>query len=97
MSKTVYTLEEWQAEGRRRFGKEIEDWKFKCPRCGNVATGKEYKDAGAEPDDMYQTCIGRHTEEKGCDWAAFGLFDICKVHVKNGDKEVPVFEFGEEE
>ena len=96
MNGKIFTLEEWQAEGKRRYGENIEDWKFKCPHCGNIASGKEFKDAGAEPNDMYQTCIGRHTKGKGCDWAAFGLFDICKVHVKSGDKEIPVFEFGEE-
>jgi DNA-binding transcriptional regulator YiaG len=61
MDKKTYTPEEWRAEGKRRFGEHFEDWKFKCPSCGNIASGKEFKDAGAEPNDMYQTCIGRPT------------------------------------
>ena len=38
---------------------------------------------------MYCECIGRHVPGKGCDWAAYGLFDICTVHVDGQ----PVFEF----
>ncbi|MBR2591577.1 MAG: hypothetical protein IKD62_01245 [Oscillospiraceae bacterium] len=78
----------------------MEDWRFKCPRCGNVATGHEFKDAGTEPDAMAQECIGRYVNGKGCDWAAFGLFDICTAHIHyKGDKWIPVFEFagGKEE
>jgi len=98
MDKKTYTPEEWRAEGKRRFGSKFEDWKFKCPSCGNVASGKEFKEAGAEPNDMYQNCIGRFNgKEKGCDWAAYGLFDICTVHIQHGDKLVPVFDFAEEE
>ena len=40
------TKEEWLAEGERLFGKYYEDWKFKCPRCGNVASGQEFKALG---------------------------------------------------
>jgi hypothetical protein len=84
-----YTLEEWQAEGKRRFGGNFEDWKFICPACGRINTGREFKEAGAGPNAMYSTCIGRHNgkgvsgakhkkgtpaPEHGCDWAAFGLF-----------------------
>ena len=87
--KKSYTVEEWRAEGTRLFGKDPENWRFKCPSCGNIATGQEFKDAGQDPDSMYCECIGRHVKGKGCNWAAYGLFDICNVHV-NG---APVFEF----
>ncbi|MEG1562184.1 MAG: VVA0879 family protein [Bacteroides sp.] len=98
MDKKTYTPEEWRVEGKRRFGGNFEDWKFKCPSCGNIASGKEYKEAGAEPNDMYQNCIGRFNgKTKGCDWAAYGLFDICTVHIQHDDGLVPVFDFAEEE
>lgn len=92
-AKKEYKLEEWLSEAERRFGKAIENWKFKCPRCGNIASGQEFKDAGAEPNSIYCECIGRHVKGKGCDWAAYGLFDICTVHVDG----YPVFEFAEED
>ena len=92
MDNKNYTKEEWLAEGERLFGEHIEDWKFKCPRCGNIASGQEFKDVGAESNSMYCECIGRYLKRKGCDWAAYGLFDICTVHVIG----TPVFEFAEE-
>ncbi len=79
----------WKAEAERRFGDKVEDWRFRCPRCGRVSSGREYKEAGAQPDDIYNQCIGRFDKTKGCDWAAFGLFDICKTHVAGQ----PVFDF----
>lgn len=87
------TAEDWKAEGARRFGPNPEDWKFKCPACGRINTGQEFKDAGANPDSMYCECIGRHDKTKGCDWAAYGLFDICTTEVAG----LPVFDFAEEE
>lgn len=83
-----YSYQEWLDEGRRRFGNNFEDWKFVCPACGRINTSREFKEAGATPDDMYLTCIGRHNgkgvkgialkkgapiPDHGCDWAAFGL------------------------
>lgn len=86
-----YTKEEWLAEGKKRFGEYYEDYKFRCPRCGNVASGQEFKTAGAKPPAMCCECIGRYVKGKGCDWAAYGLLDICTVHVDGQ----PVFEFAE--
>ena len=95
--KKYGSIQEWRAEGTRLFGEYPEDWRFKCPRCGNIATGQEFKNAGAEPGAMAEECIGRYVKGKGCDWAAYGLLDICRVHVSSGDKLIPVFEFAEQE
>lgn len=94
------TAEEWRKEGERRFGKYPEDWKFKCPACGRINTGREFKNAGAQPNSMYCECIGRYTgkgaptkaDGSGCNWAAYGLFDICTTEVEGR----PVFDFAEE-
>lgn len=84
-----FTRRDWLGEGERLFGKDFTAWRFKCPHCGNVAAGQEFKDAGAKANAIYCECIGRYAPEKGCDWAAYGLFDICTVHVDGQ----PVFEF----
>lgn len=83
-----YTLKEWRAEAENRFGSNTEAWRFVCPACGRINTGREFRELDAEPNDMYQTCIGRHNgkgaegakhkpgtppPEFGCNWAAFGL------------------------
>jgi len=69
-----YTINEWQKELTRRFGPYMEDYRFVCPHCGRVNTGRELRDAGARMDDVAQCCIGRFVPGKGCDWAAFGIF-----------------------
>lgn len=61
-----YTLQEWQEEGKRRFGVDVKNWKFICPACGRTNTGHDFSKAGATPDDLYTTCIGRHNG-KGVD------------------------------
>ena len=95
--KKYESIQKWRAEGTRLFGERPEDWRFKCPKCGNVATGQDFKNAGAEAGVMAEECIGRYVKGKGCDWTAYGLFDICNVHVFNGDELIPVFEFAEQE
>lgn len=91
MEDRKLTRKEWLDEGERLFGASYANWKFKCPRCGNVASGQEFKDLNLDPNQMYRECIGRHVKGKGCDWAAYGLLDICKVHVDGQ----PVFEFAD--
>lgn len=54
-----YTKEEWLEKGKKLFGVEVENWKFVCPACGKISSGRDFKDAGGRPDDMYFKCIGR--------------------------------------
>lgn len=103
------SLQEWLQEGKQRFGEDFTNWKFKCPACGHVATGQEFKDLGAEPNDMYTVCIGRingkgtdgmkgKDEGNGCNWAAFGLFGNLgkgRIVITPENKEVQVFDFAE--
>lgn len=94
---TYDTLEDWLAEGRSRFGEDFSDWAFECPVCKNVATGAEFKAVGAEPNAMYQECIGRYLNmdktqkafldsgEGPCDYAGYGLFRLSPVRVRHED------------
>lgn len=72
MSDDPIPQAEWLADARRRFGDDPMGWKFRCPQCGDVATGAEFKAAldqrladgrGAEDravsDVLGQECIGR--------------------------------------
>lgn len=66
MSGETVTLEEWRADGRRRFGDDPHDWSFVCPRCGDVYTGREFHDtfheAGLEGEwvnHFGRICLGR--------------------------------------
>lgn len=77
------------AEAKARFGPDPYAWAFACPHCGDVATGADFRDAlDARPATgrdgtpltasslLGQECIGRRsaTPDRGCDWAAYGLF-----------------------
>ena len=95
------TLAEWRAEGEKRFGPEVKEWKFKCPRCGNVQTARDFLELMTEEETMtcfYFSCIGRWKEGTGCNWTLGGLFSIHKLVVVAEDaKRLPVFEFADVE
>jgi hypothetical protein len=82
---TTRTLDEFNAEGVRRFGEDRRNWRFACPMCGNVATPGEFKARGADPERAATECIGRtfapmpkpEKRKRPCDWAAYGLFRTC--------------------
>lgn len=81
------TQAELLSEAMARFGDDPMKFAFQCPSCGDVATIAEFKDAG-DADVAGQMCIGRvlgpldrprnrtrtKFKDRGCDWAAFGLF-----------------------
>ncbi len=91
------TQDEWLAEAHRRFGPHPVDWRFVCPACGNEASGREFKEAGAKPDAMRCECIGRHTDGRSamhetgpgpCDYAGYGLFRLSPLRVTAEDGAV---------
>ena len=69
----VLTQEELWSEAKERFGQNTIDWAFRCPSCGDIATGMEFFKALAErrrkhrefdrsvyySDILGQECIGR--------------------------------------
>jgi len=83
------TQAELLAELRERFGDNWTRWAFQCPNCSDIATGLDisvaltnYPRKGHDGHEvptsavLGQECIGRilpRDEERGCDWAAFGL------------------------
>lgn len=100
-------LGDWQAEMEKR-GKL--DCRFVCPACGATASPNDFMALGADYQRASTECIGRVAPRKmaggefdpgpsgGCDWAAWGLFDICPVHldVPGKDEPVAVFAFAED-
>ncbi|WAH38583.1 VVA0879 family protein [Alicyclobacillus dauci] len=94
------TLEEWRKEATERYGEKGRDWKFKCPRCGNVQCGQDFMDRGMSAEEAanqaYQGCIGRSFKDIGCDWAAYGLFGTMgtgRIVITPEGEEVEVFDF----
>jgi hypothetical protein len=66
------TLDEWLAEATKRYG-ALEQARFSCPKCGNVASLAEFGTRGLDEQLAYQECIGRHDNTKGCDWTSAGI------------------------
>ena len=95
-----YNIAEWQSLGEKLYGKNLKDWKFKCPACGKISSGREFKATGLSPDSMHSNCIGRYNNRAtGCDWAAYGLFGTLgkgAIVVKDDGEEVEVFCFATE-
>lgn len=99
--KTI-SFEDWQQEGERLFGQNRFDWKFKCPVCGHVATPRDfekYRDLGSTPNSAISECIGRYMPEdqrgknlsgdrQPCDYAAYGLLNLCTLTVLGSSGEV---------
>lgn len=97
------TKAEYMAEGAALFGADPMGWRFVCPSCGNIATPKDWKDAGAPEGAVAYSCVGRwlpgttatlgETGKGFCNYAGGGLFGLNPVKVTDGDKEHQVFEF----
>lgn len=89
----VTPLAEWQDQMAARGAL---DCKFVCPNCGLTSSPNDFAAIGATPERATKECIGRHTNERGCDWAAYGLFrGPVFVQMPDGGEPSPVFEFAE--
>lgn len=96
------TRDEWHAEGLRRFGPDIDSWRFVCPSCGHVAAVRDWRAAGAPDSAVAFSCIGCWAAaapgatfgQKGgpCNYAGGGLFRPNPVRVTTVHA---VFEFAE--
>lgn len=105
------TQQELVDELIRRFGEDPRTWAFVCPNCGDVAVSADFKAAmdgrgidGYGSDHLGQICIGRLLgalgdgyEGRGCDWAAFGLFQGPDFVIMPDGREVPSFAIAEAE
>jgi len=104
--RIVLTLEQWQAEGRRRFGPRGDDWRFVCPCCGHEASVADWVTAGAKRECAGFSCVGRWSGVKRdaftgdgpgpCNYAGGGLFKIAPVTVRASEQEHLFFAFAGE-
>jgi hypothetical protein len=104
------TIEEWRQRVTDSGDGNPLDARIKCPLCHNVATPRQFKDAGADPEKAFVSCIGRVIGAKGslhskrrpvpqpCDWTAGGLFGTLNGGIqllKEDGPTVWVFDFAE--
>ena len=83
---------------RERFGDDPKAWAFRCPACGDVSRSTDFtaafeakgvKEYGS--DRLGQECIGRWVSDRGCDWAAYGLFHGPEFIIMADGRQVPSF------
>lgn len=60
---TEISLKDWQAEGLRLFGPDVNNWRFVCPSCGYVQSRRDWTALGLNPRQIDMrlgySCIGR--------------------------------------
>jgi len=102
---TEYQHKEWINKITAKFGISPLYWKFKCPGCGKISSGKEFKELGGTPEDLIQKCIGNFKDcgkpdpknnENGCNWKAYGLFRGPDVVIDENGEKCYVFPIAEE-
>lgn len=107
-TKRTIPKDAWFAEGTRRFGPDIDNWRFVCPVCAHVASVADWRAAGAGEGAIAYSCIGRWLGvdqktafcAKGmgpCNYAGGGLFGFNPVRVvRPNGIAVDLFEFASE-
>jgi len=98
--KTV-SLEDFMAQATALYGDDPAKWKFKCPRCGEVQSAEDLVAAGVDKDDVQKymgfSCIGRFTDDKGCDWTLGGLFRLHELEIVDEEgNHHPYFDLAEQ-
>lgn len=96
----IIKLEEFRKEATERFGVDMRKWKFKCPKCGEPQSAEDLVAAGVDQADIEKylgfSCVGRFTENKGCNWTLGGLFQIHELEIETDDGEKhPRFDLAE--
>ena len=93
------TIEEFHAALKAQCADRIEDITLICPHCKTIQSPQDLIDAGAgenmEEVEKYVgfSCVGRWSEDKGCNWTLGGLFQIHELEVVTPDgKHHPRFE-----
>jgi len=93
--KTYNSVDEWEKEGERLFGKNHLTWKFVCPSCGHIQTMQDFKDITNDypdlnPETAFFSCIGRwsgHFEnsmcsgKSPCNYTNGGLFNLAPIEI----------------
>lgn len=102
-------IKEWKETGKKLYGDEPINWKWKCPACGHVASAMDFQKLNTDPSRAYQECIGRvngkgtsngEDNGNGCKWTAFGLFKTLGkgINIVTEDgHEVEVFKYANAE
>lgn len=96
----VMFYDEWMAKGKKLYGDNPLDWRYKCPQCGHVQTPREFKEKGIDPNQAITCCASRYWlgGKDTCKWTTGGLLRIGGVYVITKEfHPVLAFAFADEE
>lgn len=96
--RRIISLDQFLSEAKEKFGEDPKNWLFICPVCKTIQGYYDFKKVGLEDDKILKyiafSCIGRFTDDKGCDWTLGGFLQIHKLEVMDDEGEHhPRFEF----
>lgn len=89
--KTI-KLEAFKKLATERFGEDTKKWKFVCPNCQAAQSAEDLVAAGVDKTEVQKyvgfSCIGRFTEDQGCNWTLGGLFQIHEIEIETEDGQL---------
>jgi hypothetical protein len=108
----VFTQRKWLEEGRKRFGDNINHWKFICPACGRKQSIEDFNKQGIRYGfaHVYFCCISTFDTAKLCGFTCaakwqtpitWGIPKVIRLHkwevINWAGLFVPVFQFADAE
>lgn len=104
MSQIKITHQQWMEEAKQRYGDRARDWRFVCPVCKTIQSGRDflnYCDSEQASTVLGFSCIGRfmpnpsaafgdHKGTDACDYTTGGLLNVSPVRVTMRDEEASI-------
>ena len=103
------TYEQWEKEGKLRYGDDKKQWIFKCPNCKHSQTFNDFLKESVDRLEAQGligfSCIGRvmknckgelGNKKKPCNYAGEGLFRLNPIIITmegNEEKQQNYFDF----
>ena len=100
MTDHFMSPDEWRDEAIKRFGNDPWDWRFVCPVFKTEQGMREFAEkTGLTPDEIVNvigfSCVGRWTNDVGCDYAGGGLLRLNPVKVETDGMILQRFSFAD--
>jgi len=87
--------EEWLEKGRELYGKDMEDWKFKCPNCGRIQSASSIREQMKKGEKSQRWGMLKKGDDfdpatscfsPSCNWVSHGLFSTGILVIYDSSK-----------
>ena len=98
VGRRVMTEQEWKERGVQLYGKNPEDWRFRCPVCGHVQIAADAEEQDLGKNNVYRACVVGFEKSEGCLYWAGDDGSECRLIVVSAKGLLPVevFEFADD-